>query len=226
MIIAIDGPSLSGKSSVARLLAQALGCYHLDTGLLYRGLAYSLQTYKKYEQGALRSPLHQDIREVLFEHLKYTYGKTGGQVWYKQIHITPYLKSVACSNAASLIAKHKQVRDAMLQFQRRIVAKHHVVADGRDVGTVVFPQADYKFFIIADIQVRAERLVTFRKQAGEILSFDQAYSAVQSRDKQDTQRQHSPLRQAEDAHVVDSSHLSLDQVVQYIMAVVQPEHSI
>src|SRR5271157_5319036 len=160
MIITIDGPAASGKSSVAKDLAKKLGFYYLNTGLLYRAVAYILMQQK----GSLDTILPQDLEFI--NQLTYRYHDNVPTVLYEGNDITPMLFSASLEQGASIVSSNKAVRDALLAFQRRIAQEHDVIADGRDCGSVVFPNAEYKFFLTADVDARTQRLMNdaMRKQ--------------------------------------------------------------
>jgi cytidylate kinase len=217
MIITIDGPVASGKSTIAQRLAHDLGFYYLYTGLLYRGIAYVLVHQYGYDDVALKSPRHEDVDAVLTAgRLVYRYENEQAQVWYDGVNITPFLKTKAVDATSSISSADPYVRAAILQLQVRIGHEHDVVADGRDMGTVVFPQAACKFFLTASPEVRAARWQADQQRAGIAYTFAEALQAVAMRDERDTTREHSPLKPAPDAIIVDNSDLDIAQTVAHM----------
>lgn len=203
LTIAIDGPAASGKGTLARRLAEALGLKYLDTGSLYRAvgmkLLYSNQSPED-EQAALeaaQSITLQDLRN-------------------------PRLRQEHVGNAASIISAMPAVREALLNFQREIAASPEgAVLDGRDIGTVVCPQADYKFFITADIETRAKRRHRELSGQGIEVVYDSVLADLKERDERDSQRDAAPLKPAEQAETLDTSSLSADEVLERVLALIR-----
>ncbi len=159
MIITIDGPVASGKSTVSRILAHRLSYYYLCSGLLYRTLSYVLITFRGYTLETLNQLKQEDIEYCFDEtHFSYCYDKKNNEhIFFNDQDITSYLKAELIDKVASIVSINRQVRDAVTKKQHTIAAHHNIVTDGRDVGSVVFPQAEYKFFITASATIRAER---------------------------------------------------------------------
>lgn len=213
MIITIDGPVASGKSSVARLLAQKINFYYLYTGLLYRSLAYVAVRDLNYTLESLSAVTSHDMKSIFSPHV-YEYRYTvshGAEIWYKGENLTSYLKLAEVDRMASIISAQLHVRECVLLLQRYIGAQHNIIADGRDCGTVVFPYAEYKFFLTASLEMRAKRWQSDQAKQGKVFSFEEALEKVAERDKRDSERQHSPLIPAHDAIIVDNSHFSLQE---------------
>lgn len=258
MIITIDGPTASGKSTVARLLAEQLGYMHINSGLLFRALAYILLKHaEKYEVLPKKHVTHEHEKVSIFkkiitqypelldvqsienliaeEKLHYRFVKDkGAEVFIKHEHITPYLKSPLIDETASIIATHASVRQILLDYQRTLADEHNVVADGRDCSTVVFPNADYKFFLTASLDVRAQRWAgsltlhprNSRSQESAFnaagrqmhpgsnqLSLAECKQIVAARDERDSTREIAPLKQASDAYIIDSSKMTVQEVI-------------
>lgn len=222
MIITIDGPAASGKSTVAQLLAQRLGFYYLYTGMLYRGIAYVLAHKCNYTDQQMMAPRQQDIEAITHDEI-FVYRYENGQpvVFYAGENITPYLKNPDVDRWASMISSHQAVRQAVLERQVNISKTHDVIAEGRDVGTVVFPHAQYKFFLTASPEIRARRWQADQKRRGFDYTLEQALQAVMDRDRRDQERKHSPLIQAPDAHLIDNSDLSIEQTVSELESYIQ-----
>ena len=211
-IIAIDGPAGAGKSIVARRLAAELGFTFVDTGAIYRAFAYvarqsGVATDDPTTLGGLASDL---VREGA---LRFDFGAGGTRVFHLGGEITSFLRMSHIGIAASLVSAHSEVRDAFLDLQRELGSLGGTVFEGRDIGTVVFPNADVKFFLTASPQVRAERRVTELQTKGEKVSLDDTLHQVQRRDHLDSMRLVAPLRRARDAAIIDSSALTIDETV-------------
>jgi cytidylate kinase len=219
MIITIDGPSASGKSTAAQALAQKLHFYYINTGLLYRALAYLLLKREEYTQEELFNPRTDDLKRYLDEvHFSYHYSDTGKvTITFEGDDITPYLKDEEISRGASIISLNPRVREALHTIQHFIRHHHDIVVEGRDSGTVVFPLAEYKFFLTASLDERARRVQKMQEARGNSYTIEQALHELQERDTRDQGRAHAPLRIPDDAVVIDSTNLDLNQVVQEMM---------
>jgi CMP/dCMP kinase len=223
MIITIDGPGVSGKSTVARLLAEKLGFYYVSSGFLYRACAYLLLHEASYTLEDLAHAQQADIERFLDpRHLRYTYDTTNKeQVSYQDINITSHLKTPEIDRASSIISSIPLVRTKLMHMQRNIGIHHNIVIDGRDCGSVVFPQADHKFFLTADLEVRAKRWVSDQQKKGITLDVALACHELRERDRRDLERKISPLVVPEGAALIDSSALDRDQVLAMMENLIQ-----
>jgi cytidylate kinase len=219
MIITIDGPSASGKSTAAQALAKKLGFYYLNTGLLYRAIAYLLLKRESYTQEELFNPRTDDLKRYLDTvHFSYHYSDTGkATITFESHDITPYLKDEEISRGASVISLNPRVREALHTIQHFIRDQHNIVVEGRDSGSVVFPLAEYKFFLTASLDERARRVQKMQEERGVSYTIEQALHELQERDTRDQARPHAPLRIPDDAVVIDSTDLDLNQVIQEMM---------
>lgn len=225
MIITIDGPAGSGKSTVAQRVAQQLWIYYLNTGMLYRAVAYLLF----YDSaGIFKGNLDADISQLTREQLdalpkiEYSYSVAGAAVAVRGQDFTQQLFAIAgIDQLASRVSALPVVRAYLLDVQRDVAKKHDVIADGRDCGTVVFPQAEYKFYLTASVDVRASRRMRDAKTLALGLTFEQARADVAARDERDQNREIAPLRIPEGAVVIDASDLTIDQVVERVIEVVE-----
>jgi cytidylate kinase len=218
-IITIDGPSGSGKSTVGKLLAKRLGYLYLDTGAMYRALAWK----------ALRLGIPLDDSEKLARLAEHSQIVLSGdpeslRVSIDSEDVTEAIRSPEISRAASLIATIAEVRHVMVAKQREIGRSGKIVLEGRDTGTVVFPDADVKFFLDARLEVRARR--RFEQDLGGTpeaagASFEHVLRETEERDRRDAERSASPLRRAEDAVYLDSSDLSVEQVLERMVEVIR-----
>jgi cytidylate kinase len=220
MIITIDGPVASGKSTVSRILAHRLGYYYLCSGLLYRTLSYVLITFRGYTLETLNQLKQEDIEYCFDEtHFSYCYDKKNNEhIFFNGQDITSYLKAELIDKVASIISINRQVRDTVTKKQHTIAAHHNIVTDGRDVGSVVFSQAEYKFFVTASIGIRAERWRKDQKKYGVTILPNDAVAIITDRDERDKNRVIAPLIVPEGAIVIDTSELSIEQTIEKMLA--------
>jgi cytidylate kinase len=211
MIITIDGPAGTGKSTVAREVAHALSYALLDTGALYRAVAYALIVYKVAlsNEQAIAAFLDSNPLDILCQGDDVRYVIAG-------IDVTPHLRTRETSNAASLISTYTAVRSFLLPIQRSFAFHQNVVCEGRDMGTTVFPNAEVKIFLTAHPEIRANRrfLETQKKSPA---TFEEVQKELSERDHRDSTRTISPLAQPHDAVVIDTSYLTIQQVVAKIL---------
>ncbi|NCE64206.1 (d)CMP kinase [Pseudoflavonifractor sp. 524-17] len=215
--IAIDGPSGAGKSTLARRLAAHMGYLYVDTGAIYRtlGLAALRRGISPEEKDAVVGLLKQidiDLR----------YGEDGLQHMYLDGEdVTQEIRRPQVSQAASAVSAIADVRAFLMDMQRDLACRHNVIMDGRDIGTVVLPDADVKIFLTASAQARAQRRHRELLERGEQVEFDTVLADIQARDKRDTERSAAPLRQAADAVAVDTTENTLEESVQRLLDVVK-----
>ncbi len=215
--VAIDGPAGAGKSTLARLLAQELGWYYVDTGAIYRTVAYFLDLLgisPKDADGVARY-----IDEV---NVEIRYDDQGAQhMWMNGMDVTEEIRTPDISQKASLVSAHPAVRQALLELQRDLAARHNVVMDGRDIGTVVLPQAAVKLFLTATPEVRAQRRYAELQAKGKKDAYQQVLEDLRRRDRQDATRSIAPLRQAPDAVLLDTTELDIPQTLDAMRAIVR-----
>lgn len=223
MIVTIDGPSASGKSTVARMVAESLHFYYLNTGLLYRAVTYILLTTYQYSQKDLSDIKTQALQDCIDpQRLLYAYDPLNGSVvMYDGVDITAFLKDPLIDQAVCVISPQKLVREKLSELQRTIAQKHDVIVEGRDVGSVVFPHADYKFYLTASLEVRAQRWRSYQEGKGKSLTLRQALESLADRDARDKGREISPLVIPHNAIVIDNSELTLDQTLQVFLAYIR-----
>jgi len=194
-VVAIDGPAAAGKGTIARAVAARFGFVHLDTGLLYRAVGK-----KALDQG--HGVLDEGVAVLIAGELTAADLEAGG------------LRGGMIARAASKVAAIPEVRKALLDFQRRFAAREGgAVLDGRDIGTVIRPDADVKLFVIASDETRARRRLRELLERGEDTNFDQVLADLHSRDVRDAGRDDAPTRQAEDSHLLDTTELAIDAAV-------------
>lgn len=206
-VIAIDGAAATGKSTLAQLLAADLGFIYMDTGLMFRALTYeALQRNMVHSESIQEQALRSFLKDSQFNWLNNQLA-LNGQVYGDEI------RTLAVSQQVSRIAALKVVRDFTLANQRRLSQGNHIVMDGRDIGTVVFPNAQHKFFLEASAEVRAHRRWKELEQKRESTTFDSVLQNVMERDKLDSERAHAPLRKAKDAVCIDTSNKSIATIL-------------
>jgi cytidylate kinase len=219
--VAIDGPAGAGKSTVARALAERLGYLLLDTGALYRTVALAAQRASiPWEDEARVGRLAEDLvtcRRLVIERCE----GVGMRMRLDGDDVSLAIRAPDISAGASRVSSYPMVRAALLDMQRREGAEGGVVLEGRDIGTVVFPDAEAKFFLTASAEIRARRRYEELVERGRADSYESTLAEVESRDKADTERTIAPLRQAGDAIVVDSSHREVKDVVEEMARVVE-----
>jgi cytidylate kinase len=208
-IITIDGPAGSGKSTVSRLLARRLKVLYLDTGAMYRAVA--LQAKREGVDLKDREKVSRLCRDLDL-HFKTLDGTT--RLFVGAEDISAAIRSPEMDMLSSAISAIKEVREAMTLLQRKMAGQGGVVAEGRDMGTVVFPDADYKFFVNADPGVRAGRRYRERRERGESVSRGEVEKELRKRDDQDMTRALAPLVPAQDAIIIDTTHLTVEEVVE------------
>ncbi len=208
MNIAIDGPAGAGKSTIAKLVAKELGFLYVDTGAMYRAIAlYLLENKVDYnEESSLLAALDKINIEI-----RYIDGQQ--RVILNDRDVSDLIRREEVGNAASTTSALKPVRAKLLDLQREIAAKNDVIMDGRDIGTNILPNAELKIYLTASVEVRAERRYKELVEKGETPDLEEVKKGIEQRDYQDMNRDIAPLRQAEDAVLVDTSYMTIDEVV-------------
>ena len=207
-VITIDGPSASGKGTISAKVAQALGWETLDSGALYRLSAYA----------ALKAGLAQADESVLADlALKMQIVFKDLCVYLNGEDVTEAIRQEAVGKLASKVATYPALRQALIERQRLFAKEPGLVADGRDMGTVIFPQAPLKIFLVADVNERAQRRYRQLQNLGLDGQFEAILADLQARDKQDMERPVAPLKPAADAHIIDSSHLSIEETTHKVL---------
>ncbi|MGN0153796.1 MAG: (d)CMP kinase [Lachnospiraceae bacterium] len=212
--IAIDGPAGAGKSTIAKKAAKELGYIYVDTGAMYRAIAYYLVTNQiDIEQEEVLKKACESIT------IEIKYEMDAQQVYLNGENVTPYLRTEETGNMASKSSAKAPVRAALLDLQREMAEKFNVVMDGRDIGTNVLPNAEVKIYLTASSKERANRRYKELVEKGEKPDFDKIEADIIERDERDMNRAIAPLKQAEDAVLIDSSDMGIEEVVEAIMKI-------
>ena len=214
--IAIDGPAGAGKSTIARRLAKELGYYYVDTGAIYRTVAYFFDLWGVSVKDVDGVNRYIDELTVNIE-----YDEDGVQhMIMNGMDVTGEIRTQDISQKASLVSAHAVVREVLLDMQRDVAKQHNVIMDGRDIGTVVLPKADVKIFLTASPEVRAKRRTDELQAKGQTAVYAQILKEIQQRDYQDTHREIAPLKMARDSVKVDTSEMDIDTVIATIRDIV------
>lgn len=202
MVITIDGPGGTGKSTTAKLLAERLGYDHLNSGTLYRWITYN----------ALQQNLNLTDSDFLL--------KLAQELDYDNIDYNALSTQIVSDNVAK-IAAIPEIREEMLRIQRHYAKGKNIVIEGRDIGTVVFPDAEYKFYFTASLEIRAKRRYEQMQKQGLEANYEQILESIANRDRQDMSREHSPLKKAEDAIEIDTDNLTVEEGIEIILKEIQ-----
>lgn len=212
--IAIDGPAGAGKSTVARLVAKKLGLTYIDTGAMYRAL-----TWKALQ---LKIPLEKGVLADLARSTKITFSQVPNQdhqkVFCDGTDVTEEIRSPEISKWVSLVSSFAEVRQELTNLQKKYASNGGIVMDGRDIGTVVLPDASFKFFLTASLEERSRRRYEELQKKGIPVTMSSIYQEIKARDEADQNREIAPLAVAEDAVVIDTTNLSIEQVVEHIVS--------
>lgn len=215
--IAIDGPAAAGKTTQAKMLAKTLGYTYVDTGAIYRGFALHKMWLEK--EGGKKISCETALHTLDFEFARDKEGNQRVIIWGEDV--TDYLRTPEVSMEASITSANPSVRAALLKFQTDQAAKGNVVMEGRDIGTIVLPDAQHKFFLTADPLVRAYRRRKELAKAGCNVDPVTLVKDIMERDYNDSHREAAPLKKAKDAYVVDCSDLTIEQTTQTLLAMIQ-----
>ena len=212
MIVAIDGPAATGKSTSAKLVAQQLGFTYMDTGAMYRCITLSV----------LRNHIalaDEEALQLLIQEMDIHFDKTDDKlvVCLNKEDVSTLIRKPEVTSHVSAVSALPQVRNHMVAIQRKSAKNQDCVIEGRDIGTIVFPKADVKFFLVAEDIVRAKRRQLDLKAIGEEKTIDDLVEEIRRRDRFDSERSHSPLKKADDAIEVDTSQLTIDEQVDFMV---------
>ena len=216
--VAIDGPAGAGKSTIAKLISKQMGYIYVDTGAMYRAMAVY------FNQNNI-DPADEAAINAAVDNVKITIEYKDGeqQVILNGENVTSLLRTEATGNMASKTSKYKAVRSKLVDLQRELAAAENVVMDGRDIGTVVFPHAQLKVFLTASVEERARRRFEELKVKGETVSLEDLKKRISERDRLDETRAISPLKKANDAVLIDSTQMSIQEVAETILSLAKKE---
>ena len=212
LVITIDGPSAAGKGSLARNLALFLDFSILDSGALYRAFAYF------HNQGLNNKEIEDSIKELLF-----IPENDDTKIFYKDVDITSSIRNEEIAKVASELSALSDTRKSLIDIQRNFIPSNNLIADGRDMGTVVFPEAELKIFLIASAEVRAKRRYLELQNRGQEVNMRDLIVDIEQRDMKDKTRTLSPLIPADDSIIIDSSSMSLDEVLSFTKKLAKKE---
>lgn len=210
--VAIDGPGGAGKSTIAKMVGNAAGLDYIDTGAMYRAVAYKLSSC------GIKAESSDELRRIL-DNMDIDFSK--GKVLLDGEDISGKIRTPEISKGASEVAKIAEVREKLVELQRNMGMTKSVIMDGRDIGTNVLKDAEFKFFLTASAEERARRRFVELSEKGEKTSFEDVLKDINDRDYEDTHRKLNPLRKAEDAVEIDSTEMSIDEVTEYILSAVK-----
>ena len=213
MIIAFDGPAGSGKSTIAKIISEKLGITYLDTGAMYRAVTlYFLENNVDFND---ESQVEINLEKIELEFIN-------DKLYINNKDVSVQIREKNVNDNVSFVSAIRIVREKMVDLQRKMSGKKSVVLDGRDIGTVVFPNADYKFYVTASVDVRARRRYEEELQKGiSNLSFDEVKKSMENRDYIDSNREVTPLRKADDAIEIDTSDMSIEEVLEKILSYIK-----
>ena len=216
MIIAIDGPAGSGKTTTAKNVARNLGYLHINTGAMYRGVTLKFIEYGISVNHFSEVELKKILDDTIFEFT----GIDTSILFMNGKDISDKIKTHEVTDIVSSVSSIGMVRERMVYYQREMSLNKNVVLEGRDIGSVVFPNADFKFFLVADLHVRANRRKKQMELNGESVSLDLILNSLKERDEKDTMRSHSPLMKTKDAIELDTTHLTIEDQINFIIKIV------
>ena len=219
LVIAIDGFSSTGKSSISKVVADTLGLIHIDTGAMYRAITlFGLRNFKNEKQEIDLRKLLQNLNEISLE-FRENSGKL--EIYLNGENVSKEIRTTEVSDNVSFIAKQPEVRERLVVLQRDIAEKQGVIMDGRDIGTVVLPNADYKFFLTASADERARRRFLELQSLGIETTIEEVKQNLIERDRIDSEREISPLKQAEDAILIDNTNLNKEETIELILSYIK-----
>ena len=219
LVIAIDGFSSTGKSSISKVVADTLGLIHIDTGAMYRAITLlGLRNFKNEKQEIDLRKLLQNLNEISLE-FRENSGKL--EIYLNGENVSKEIRTTEVSDNVSFIAKQPEVRERLVVLQRDIAERQGVIMDGRDIGTVVLPNADYKFFLTASADERARRRFLELQSLGIETTIEEVKQNLIERDRIDSEREISPLKQAEDAILIDNTNLNKEETIDLILSYIK-----
>ena len=226
LVIAIDGHSSGGKSSFAKLIAKELGITYVDSGAMYRAVTLYAMENKLIDEGIIdEKELVRQLDGISID-IIYNTGKARHEAWMNGKNIEDDIRTVAVSNYVSPVSKIREVREKLVDLQREMAHDKGVVMDGRDIGTVVFPDADVKIYLTAGPEIRAKRRYDELQEKGMEGSYEEILDNIMDRDHQDSTREISPLKKAEDAVELDNSFMTPDEQMIWFMELLEKKYGV
>ena len=213
MIITIDGPSGSGKSTTAKMLAQYLNIIHLDTGAMYRVVTWGLMRENINTRNLEKVKIFLKKAQISYEN--------SDEIFLNGRMVSLDIRKKEITSNVSAVSSVSEVREFLVKIQRQIGKDMDCVIEGRDIGSVVFPKADFKFFLTADLDIRAKRRKNELKKIGEDVTIDEIRASIKKRDLIDSSRKLSPLKRPKDAIEIDSTNLTIDEQIDKIMNIIK-----
>lgn len=211
--IAIDGPAGAGKSTIAKMIADKLNLLYLDTGAMYRACALYLK-----RNGAVDD---DEKIAVLLPQMELKFDESGKRISLNGEDVSAEIRTPEVTELTSQVSAKAEVRECLVKMQQQIASARAVIMDGRDIGTVVLPEAQVKIFLTATAEARAKRRLADLAQKGIASDYETVLNDIIKRDEQDTTREHSPLKCAHDAVIIDTSNLNIDEVIKNILAIIK-----
>lgn len=216
MIIALDGQSGTGKSTLSKLVAKKLGFKYLNTGMIYRAI-----TYYFLKNNILPNDINEITNALSNINIYIKFDNDNQMVYVDNQDITPYVSSQEVQRNVSLYSQIFSIREKITEIQRVFAQNNNIVVEGRDIGTHVFPNADYKFFVTCNIEIRAKRRLDDLVKSGQNITLDEVVNSLKNRDYIDTTREFSPLKRADDAIDIDTSNSTIDESVNEIIGYIR-----
>lgn len=216
MIIALDGQSGTGKSTLSKLVAKKLGFKYLNTGMIYRAV-----TYYFVKNNILPNDMNEITNALSNINIYIKFDNDNQMVYVDNQDITPYVSSQEVQRNVSLYSQIFSIREKITEIQRVFAQNNNIVVEGRDIGTHVFPNADYKFFVTCNIEIRAKRRLDDLVKSGQNITLDEVVNSLKNRDYIDTTREFSPLKRADDAIDIDTSNSTIDESVNEIIGYIR-----
>lgn len=219
IVIAVDGHSSCGKSTMAKQIAKALGILYVDSGAMYRAVTWFFMQYYDLSDNLLSD---EELIQLLPQ-ISIDFIRENDKVFtiLNGKNIESDIRQMAVSEKVSRVSAIPEVREKLVKIQCELAKNHSVIMDGRDIGTVVFPNAEIKFFVTADVEIRAERRYLELKSKGETANFENVYQNIIARDKMDSTRKISPLRKADDAILIDNSNMTQASQLEYALNLIK-----
>ena len=216
MIIALDGQSGTGKSTLSKLVAKKLGFKYLNTGMIYRAITYCF-----VKNNILPNDINVITNALSNMNIYIKFDNDNQMVYVDNQDITPYVSSQEVQHNVSLYSQIFSIREKITEIQRVFAQNNNIVVEGRDIGTHVFPNADYKFFVTCNIEIRAKRRLDDLVKSGQNITLDEVVNSLKNRDYIDTTREFSPLKRADDAIDIDTSNSTIDESVNEIIGYIR-----